>query len=468
MPLLPKSMLSLFGKENDMLKKFFLMLLGLAILTACANEKTTKEEEVPKAELQQTFTKEDWIRESGIQDDIETIEKPTIEVLHLSGGKTPEILAAYTTIDKNNVQKGMLIAKKYNEEKDKWEIFYKEEAPHAARFNIAGPLTIDQNGKKETRLVIEYQRKTDSTSQTEAWLYGYHQHSFQKIQELKSDYVQSGEVKIDDNLLVFKGKEQQETFHWEDENFKGSPQFLNVQNQFKEKSDILLEYETSGEELHVKGASDHTIRVKPGDTIGIRQSGLVKGAVQIRHHLEEDKVEGQYIVTEADHNREIIFDYENGKQVEKFKIQLRTELEKQTGTSFYFDHSFADEIRNGRLKGDPYPIGTPVKLIKDEKGTPDFEEYLNGSLVFGYREHVYGYLQSDQPTIHFISYFPKKEKLYMKDAEKIMGLPAAEGISEIDGHYFQTYILNDGKELWLEGSSASKDDPIKEIRLIQK
>ncbi|MBE3570787.1 MAG: hypothetical protein IMW92_11940 [Bacillales bacterium] len=208
------------------MKKFFLMLFGLAILTACANEKITKEDEAPKAELQQTFTKEDWIRESGIHDDIETIEKPTIEVLHLSGGKTPEILAAYTTIDKNNVQKGMLIAKKYNEEKNKWEIFYKEEVPSAARFIIAGPLTIDQNGKKETRLVVEYDQKGDSTSKTEAWLYGYNQRSFQKLQELKSEYVQSGEVKIEDNLLVFKGEEQQEIFHWENENFKSSPQFL--------------------------------------------------------------------------------------------------------------------------------------------------------------------------------------------------------------------------------------------------
>ncbi|MDE3837887.1 hypothetical protein C0966_00495 [Bacillus methanolicus] len=451
-----------------MLKKFFLMFLGLAILTACANEKTTKEDETPKAELQQTFTKEDWIRESGIQDDIETTEKPTIEVLHLSGGKTPEIIATYTTIDKNKVQKGVLMAKSYNEENNKWEIFFKEEVPGATRFAIAGPLTIDQNGKRETRLVVEHQQKAGTTSQTEAWLYGYDQNSLQKLQKLKSEYVQSGEVKIEDNLLVFKGKEQQETFHWENEIFRGSPQFFNVRNHLKENCDVLLEYETLGEELHVKGISDHTIRVKPGDTIGIRQSGLVKGTVQIRHNLAEEEDEGQFIITVEDHNREIVFDYENGKQVVKITIQLRTELEKKASKSVYFDHTFSDEIRNGRLKGVPYSIGTLVKLIKDEKGTPDFEENWNGSLVFGYSDHVYGYLQSDQPSIHFISYFPKKEKLYMKDAEKIMGLPAAEGISEMDGHYFQTYIISGGKELWLEGSSESKDDPIKEIRLIQK
>lgn len=444
-----------------------MVLLGLAILTACSNEKKNKEYEIPKAEIQQTFTKEDWIRESGIQDDIDTTEKPMFEVLHLSGRKSPEILASYTRMD-NHMQKGILIAKKYNEEKNKWEIFFKDEVPNAARFTIAGPLTIDQKGKRETRLVVECQLKAGSTTQTAAWLYGYGQHSFQKLQELRSEYVQSGEVNIEDNLLVFKGKEQQETFHWENENFKGSPQYLNARNHLKDKSDVLLEYETSGGTLLVKGVSDHTIRVKPGDTIGIRQSGLVKGDVQIRQDLMEGDVEGQYIVTEGDHNREIIFDYGNGKQVVKITIQLKTELEKQAAASVYFDHSFADEIKKGRLKGDPYPIGTPVKLIKNENGAPDFEEFRNGSLVFGYSEHAYGYLESEQPVINFISYFPKKEKLYMKDAEKIMGFPDAEGINEMDGNYFQMYMIAGGKELWLEGASASKDDPIEEIRLIQK
>ncbi|PLR76914.1 hypothetical protein CU633_13495 [Bacillus sp. V3-13] len=450
------------------MRKFYYLMISAAILAGCQTEAQTKTIEKPQQEA--PHTKEDWIKESGIKTEIASAEDPIIEVIHIRGRKQPEILASYTKSNpETSEQAGILTGKSFDEKTHKWKVFFREEVPAVADFRIAGPITVENEGKQTTRIVIEHQSPGASMVHTSAWLYGFADSQFKKLGELTSEYVETGKVAVEDNLIVFKGEEQQDSFQWDQSQFVSSPELLNSRKELGKYANILLEYEAQAGELTVTGDKEGVIYAQPGGTIGIRQSGLVKGSTRIFHGLKQADQPGLYAITEDDHNREIIFDFQYGQTVKKVTILLESEMKNIISSAGYFDQAFVEEIRQNKLKGIPYPLGTMVDQIKTEKGKPDFEENWSGSLVFGYKDHAFGYLETENAkSIHYVSYFPREQQLFFKEAEKVLGVPGAEGVSDKDGTYFQLYDAGNGKELWLEGTTEQKESPIREIRLVQK
>ncbi|PLR79521.1 hypothetical protein CVD25_15795 [Bacillus canaveralius] len=450
------------------MRKFYYLMISAAILAGCQTEAQTKTIEKPQEEV--PHTKEDWIKQSGIKTELASAEDPIIEVIHIRGRKQPEILASYTKSNPElNEQTGILIGKSFDEKTRKWKVFFREEAPAVADFRMVGPITVEYEGKQTTRVVVEHQSAGASMVPTSARLFGFANGEFKQIGELTSEYVETGKVAVEDNLIVFKGEEQQDSFQWSEAQFESSPELLNSRKELGKYANIMLEYEAQAGELTVTGDKEGVVYAQPGGTIGIRQSGLVKGSARIFHSLKQADQPGLYTITEDDHNRDIVFDFQYGHTIKKVTILLESSLQKEMASAGFFDQTFVEEIRQNKLKGIVYPIGTMVDQIKTEKGKPDFEENWSGSLVFGYKDHAFGYLETENAkSIHYVSYFPGERQLFFKEAEKVLGVPGAEGVSDKDGNYFQLYDAGNGKELWLEGTSEQKDSPIREIRLIQK
>ena len=134
--------------------------------------------------------------------------------------------------------------------------------------------------------------------------------------------------------------------------------------------------------------------------------------------------------------------------------------------SSYFDDEFESLLFEGKIKGVEFGIGTQVDMVREFHGDPEWEDYWNGSMHMAYDNFAYGYIEGTN-LIHVIGYKPGSD-LSISEVKKTIGTPEYEGVSEKDGMYFLTYVLENHDELWIENLDEGKDSRIETIWLVRK
>ena len=154
---------------------------------------------------------------------------------------------------------------------------------------------------------------------------------------------------------------------------------------------------------------------------------------------------------------------QTGSESTSQEIADTAKLEQE---SLYFDDEFLALIHEGKIKGVEFGIGKSIETIREAHGTPEWEDYWNGSIMMDYGSFAYGYIE-DADRIHVVAYQMDRE-LSIDEAKKVIGKPLYEGVSEKDGMYFLTYLLKNGDELWIENFDEDKDSGIETIWLVRK